>query len=112
MMVTRKLISIDREGQEAWERLSENFVMSKLISNILVSFEHNFAKYSRLVNLDLLPDDIFDKMSDGDIEWITLFKHLKSVAGTRNRGLVLFRVFFSNLSKISKVQNTIFDLIS
>jgi hypothetical protein len=76
----RKHISLDTEGQEAWERLSDKFIMSKLLSNILISFDHNFTKYSRLVNLDLLPDDIFDKMTDGDIEWINLFKHLKSVA--------------------------------
>ena len=52
----RKHLSIDSEGHGAWERLSENFIMTKLISQILISFEHNFSKYERLINLDLLPE--------------------------------------------------------
>jgi hypothetical protein len=80
MAINRKTVNLDSEGAEAWERLSENWIMSKMLNNFILSFESNFSKYKRLVDLEILPDDLFDRISDGDVEWIAFFKHLKSVA--------------------------------
>lgn len=76
----RKTFSLDIEGKAAWERLSKNWIMSHLLNNFLISFERNFSKYQRYIDLDLLPADIFNRITDGDLEWIEWFKHFKSIA--------------------------------
>ena len=73
-------LSLDAEGEHAWQTLKENWIMSKLLSNILVSFEKNFSRYTRYVDLELLPIDTFDRLSESELEWINYFSHFKKLA--------------------------------
>ena len=73
-------LSLDEEGENAWQTLKRNWIMSKLLNNMLVSFEKNFMRYQRYIDLELLPKDTFDRLSESELEWINYFSHFKKLA--------------------------------
>jgi hypothetical protein len=72
-------LSLDVEGELAWQTLKQNWIMSKLLNNILISFEKNFSRYQHYIDLELLPKDTFDKLTDGELEWANYYNHFKKI---------------------------------
>ena len=79
-MNNRKTVSLDNEGLVAWNTLKKRWILSKLVNHFLSSFEKNFSKYQHMIELNLLPEDIFDRLSEGELEWYQFFKSFKQTA--------------------------------
>jgi hypothetical protein len=76
----KKTVVLDDEGLVAWKSLKENWILSRLVNQFLCSYEKNFSKYQHLIDLDLLPEDIFDRLPEGELEWYQFFKSFKQAA--------------------------------